>query len=158
MAITINKKMNYALDNLLDRQDYLVTQANDLARSLGNLTTFQHKVLDYCFSFVTKDDEQDKIYHLTALEIIKHLGLNTSGQNYERVVQAFRGLNEGTAVYMRTMHSDGSRGILMTSLFDYIEVIDTGDIKFSFSRKVAPFVFQLKEKYYSFRLSEYRWD
>ena len=154
MAITINKKMSYAIDKLLDRQDYLVTQANDLARSLGNLTAFEHKVLDYCFSFVTKDDEQDKVYHLTALEIIKHLGLTASGDSYNRVVQAFRGLNEGTALYMQTQEPEGRRGILMTSLFDYIKVIDTGDIEFSFSRKVAPYVLQLKEKYYSFRLSE----
>lgn len=154
MTIVSNKKMSGALTKLLDRQDYLVTQANDLARSLGNLSTFEHKVLDYCFSYVQKDDDVSKVYELTALEIIKHLGLNTSGENYGRVAQAFKGLNEGTAIYMRTSHSDGSHGLLMTSLFSHIELIDTGSIKFSFNQLVAPYVFQLRERFYSFRLSE----
>ena len=65
MALTSNKKVNVALAGLLDRQDYLVTQANDLARSLGNLSTFQHKVLDYCFSYVTANDNANTVYHLT---------------------------------------------------------------------------------------------
>jgi hypothetical protein len=154
MAIVGNKKMSGALTTLLDRQDYLVTQANDLARSLGNLSTFEHKVLDYCFSYVQKGDDASKVYELTALEIIKYLGLNTSGENYGRVGQAFKGLNEGTAIYMRTSHPDGSHGLLMTSLFSHIELIDTGNIKFSFNQLVAPYVFQLKERFYSFRLSE----
>lgn len=47
-----NKKMDTAMNDLLSRQDYLVTQANELARSFGNLKTFEHKILDYCFSFV----------------------------------------------------------------------------------------------------------
>lgn|GEM_PF-4014131 len=31
------------------RQDYLVTQANDLARSFGNLKTFEHKSVRLLF-------------------------------------------------------------------------------------------------------------
>jgi plasmid replication initiation protein len=154
MAVVDNKKMSGALTKLLDRQDYLVTQANDLARSLGNLTTFEHKVLDYCFSYVQKDDDPSKVYHLSALEVIKHLGLNTSGDSYARVVAAFKGLNESTAIYMQTSKPDGRKGILMTSLFSHIEVIEDGEIEFGFNQLVAPYVFQLKERFYSFRLSE----
>ena len=32
-----DKKMDVALNNVLTRQDYLVTQGNDLARAFGNL-------------------------------------------------------------------------------------------------------------------------
>lgn len=154
MALTSNKKVNVALAGLLDRQDYLVTQANDLARSLGNLSTFQHKVLDYCFSYVTANDNANTVYDLTTLEIIHHLGLNTSGDSYKRVVKAFKALNENTAIYMRTTEPDGKHGILMTSLFAYIKVIDDGRVEFKFSATVAPFVFQLKRQFYSFHLSE----
>ena len=49
MVVT-NSKVNNALDSMLSREDYLVTQGNDLARSFGNLSAFQHKVLDFCFS------------------------------------------------------------------------------------------------------------
>ncbi|WP_203634088.1 replication initiation protein [Lacticaseibacillus suibinensis] len=154
MAVVGNKKMNGALDKLLDRQDYLVTQANDLARSLGNLSTFEHKVLDYCFSYVKKDDDASKVYHLSALEVINHLGLNKSGDSYARVVAAFKGLNESTAIYMQSTEPDGRKGILMTSLFSHIKVIEDGEIEFGFNQLVAPYVFQLKERFYSFRLSE----
>ena len=37
MSMVENKKAKNALENLLDRQTYLVTQANELARAFGNL-------------------------------------------------------------------------------------------------------------------------
>ncbi|WP_290079621.1 replication initiation protein [Lactobacillus taiwanensis] len=153
MAIISNKKMDVALDNLLSRQDYLVTQANELAKSLGNLRTFEHKVLDYCFSYVTREDQNDKVYELTINEIVNHLGLTISGQNYKRVVVAFKKLNENTATYIRILEDD-VEGILMSSLFDYIKIMKDGRIKFRFSSQVAPYIFHLKEKFYAFRLSE----
>lgn len=89
MAVIQHKKMDKAMDSLLSRQNYLVTQANDLARSFGNLTTFEHKVLDYCFSFVKVEDTSDQTYRVHMIDIIHHLGLNSSGKNYQRVGEAF---------------------------------------------------------------------
>lgn len=153
MAIVENRKMDKAVDELLSRQEYLVTQANDLAKSFGNLTVFEHKVLDFCFSFVQRDDVPTKEYSVKAKDILKHLGLNLSGFNYKRVAKAFKGLNEKTAIYM-LVRDEGEQGILMTSLFSDIMLLKSGKIKFQFSPKVAPFVFQLKEHFYSFKLSE----
>lgn len=153
MATVQHGKMDKAMSGLLSRQNYLVTQANDLARSFGNLTTFEHKVLDYCFSFVKAEDTRDHTYTAHMLDIIHHLGLNTSGKNYQRVGEAFRALNTKTAIYLRT-YKNGKKGIVMTSLFDYIEVIEDGKIEFQFSKKVAPYVFELKQNFYSFKLSE----
>lgn len=153
MAVVQNKKMDKTISNLLSRQNYLVTQANDLARSFGNLTTFEHKVLDYCFSFVKAEDTSKHTYTVHMLDIIRHLGLNSSGKNYQRVGEAFRALNTKTAIYLRT-YKNGKSGIIMTSLFDYIEIIEDGKIEFQFSKKVAPYVFELKQNFYSFKLSE----
>lgn len=153
MAFIENQKMDKTINNLLSRQNYLVTQANDLAKSFGNLTTFEHKVLDYCFSFVKAEDTQDQKYVVQMLDIIRHLGLNKSGKNYQRVGEAFRALNTKTAIYMRT-YKNGKNGIIMTSLFDYIEIVEDGKIEFQFSQKVAPYVFELKQNFYSFKLSE----
>ncbi len=153
MAVVQNRKMDTAISNLLSRQNYLVTQANDLARSFGNLTTFEHKVLDYCFSFVKAEDTSEHTYTVHMLDIIRHLGLNSSGKNYQRVGEAFRALNTKTAIYLRT-YKNGKNGIIMTSLFDYIEIIEDGKIEFQFSKKVAPYVFELKQNFYSFKLSE----
>lgn len=154
MAVLENKKADKALNNLLSRQEYLVTQANDLARSFGNLTVFEHKVLDYCFSFVQSSDAPNKVYKVNSKDILRHLGLNLSGFNYGRVIKAFKSLNEKTAIYMLTTMSDGSQGILMTSLFNHIAIGKSGLTEFRFSEDVVPFVFQLKEHFYSFKLSE----
>lgn len=153
MAIVQNKKIDKTISSLLSRQNYLVTQANDLARSFGNLTTFEYKVLDYCFSFVKAEDTSDQTYTIQMIDILRHLGLNSSGKNYQRVGEAFRALNTKTAIYLRS-YKNGMNGIIMTSLFDYIEVLEDGKIEFQFSKKVAPFVFELKQNYYSFKLSE----
>ena len=48
-------KSENAFEGLMSRQDYLVVQANDLAKAFGNLKAFEHKLLDYCFSYVTKE-------------------------------------------------------------------------------------------------------
>lgn len=154
MAIVQKKKVDLALKDLLSRQDYLVTQANDLAKAFGNLTAFQHKVLDYCFSYVQKDDHQDKIYEANLIDIIHHLGLRASGDSYKRVVEALRALDLKTSIYMRTIEDDGRKGILMTHLFDHVKIIEDGKFEFRFSRDVEPYVFQLKSHFYSFKLSE----
>lgn len=150
----VNKKMDLAMNDLLSRQDYLVTQANDLARSFGNLTAFEHKVLDFCFSFVEKEHTSDHVYRTTVLDIIHHFGLGASGRNYQRVANAFKALNSKTAIYLRKIRPDGTRSIVMTSLFNYIELVETGEFEFQFTKPVAPYIFQLKERFYSFKLSE----
>lgn len=149
-----NRKIDHAMSNLLSRQDYLVTQANDLAKAFGSLTTFEHKVLDFCFSYVQASDDVNTVYQVNSKDILRHLDLNQSGNNYHRVIKAFKGLNEKTAIYMLIHDEEGNKGILMTSLFDSIEIMNNGKTKFSFSRKIAPYVFQLKKNFYSFKLSE----
>ncbi|WP_269448422.1 replication initiation protein [Limosilactobacillus fastidiosus] len=149
-----NSKVNKALDNLLSREDYLVTQANDLARSFGNLTALQHKILDFCFSFVQKDDNRRKMYQDDLINLIHHLGLNNSGDSYKRVAESLRMLDLKTNIYLLTIEPDGRRGILMTHLFDHVKVIEDGKFEFRFSEDVAPYVFQLRKNFYSFHLSE----
>ncbi|WP_434784269.1 replication initiation protein [Levilactobacillus brevis] len=63
--MTKNKKAQKALDKLLSRQDYLVVQGNDLAKSFGGLKAFEQRVLDYCFSFVQEDDTANKTYEVS---------------------------------------------------------------------------------------------
>ncbi|MEN2682246.1 replication initiation protein [Lacticaseibacillus paracasei] len=154
MSNTINRKQNLALQDLLSRQDYLITQGNDLARAFGNLSAFEHKILDYCFSFVKQDSVLTENFTANTIDILHHLALNASGQNYHRVADAFKRLNENTALYMAITTPKGKRGIRMTSLFSRIDIIEDGEIKFKFSEDAAPYVFQLRKNYYSFHLSE----
>jgi len=64
-----NKKAELALSDLLSRQDYLVVQGNDLAKSFGGLKSFEQRVLDYCFSYVTRDSKINGKYSLIMLKI-----------------------------------------------------------------------------------------
>jgi len=111
-------------------------------------------VLDYCFSFVTKDDSKDKIYELYFHDLVRHLGLTKFGTDHSRIAHAFKRLNQETAIYMRTTEPDGKKGILMTHLFSYIKIIEDGRVEFRFGQEVAPYIFHLKEQFYSFKLSE----
>lgn len=149
-----NSKSEKAFNNLLSRQDYLVVQANDLAKAFGNLKAFEHKLLDYCFSYVTKESTVRDVFKVSSKEILKHFGLNVSGKNYERVARGFKALNENTALYFPETTTDGKRSVVMGQLFSYIKFIENGEVEFRFSELAAPYVFALRSQYYSFKLSE----
>lgn len=140
--------------DLLSRQEYLVTQSNDLAKAFGNLTLLEHRLLDYCFSFVQKDDSQEARYETTVLDVIRHFGLATSGKTYKMIFKTFQSLMRKTALCLLVQEDDGTRSILMTGLFQSIKFNETSKIIFQFNTDVAPYIFQLKSKFYSFRLSE----
>lgn len=146
-------KAENAFDNLLSRQDYLVVQANDLAKAFGNLKAFEHKLLDYCFSYVTKESNVTDTFVVSTKEVLKHFGLNTSGYNYERVARGFKALNENTALYF-AITKNGKKGIRMGQLFSMIEFIESGEASFRFSEFAAPYVFALRSQFYSFKLAE----
>ena len=44
------KKLYIAFESLVTRKEYVVFQANDLAKAFGNLTTKQHRLLDFATS------------------------------------------------------------------------------------------------------------
>ena len=146
-------KAENAFDNLLSRQDYLVVQANDLAKAFGNLKAFEHKLLDYCFSYVTKESNVTDTFVVSTKEVLKHFGLNTSGYNYERIARGFKALNENTALYF-AITKNGKKGIRMGQLFSMIEFIESGEVSFRFSEFAAPYVFALRSQFYSFKLAE----
>lgn len=146
-------KSENAFEGLLSRQDYLVVQANDLAKAFGNLKAFEHKLLDYCFSYVTKESNVTDTFVVTTKEVLKHFGLNTSGYNYERVARGFKALNENTALYF-AIEKNGKKGIRMGQLFSMIEFMENGEVSFRFSEFSAPYVFALRSQFYSFKLAE----
>lgn len=153
MIFLKNKKAEFALNSLLSRQNYLVVQGNDLAKSFGGLKSFEQRILDYCFSYVKKDSMPNDEYEVSSLEIIKHFNLNTSGDSYSRITNAFKRLNENTALYLPIVE-DGVNGILMTQLFSRIKFLENGVVRFRFSEDAAPLIFDLKEHFYSFKLNE----
>ncbi|OHO37177.1 replication initiation protein [Streptococcus sp. HMSC034E12] len=146
-------KSENAFEGLMSRQDYLVVQANDLAKAFGNLKAFEHKLLDYCFSYVTKESTATDTFTTNVKEVLKNFGLNASGFNYERVARGFKALNENTALYLPIVEN-GVKGILMTQLFRKIKFLANGEVEFIFSEDAAPYVFALRSQFFSFKLAE----
>ncbi|WP_424744326.1 replication initiation protein [Lactiplantibacillus sp. YT640] len=138
----------------MSRQDYLVVQGNDLAKSFGGLKSFEQRVLDYCFSFVSENDIADKMYEVSVLEVIRHFGLSASGNSYQRAAKALKTLSENIALYLPKTLPSGERGILMTQLFDTLFFGEAGTVQFRFSPNAAPLVFDLKKNFYSFHLQQ----
>lgn len=103
----MKQKAELALTDLLSRQDYLVVQGNDLAKSFVDLKLFEQRLLDYCFSFFTRDPKLDDEYEVSDLEIIKYFGLNTSGENYRRIAESFKRINESAVIYFSLARAYG---------------------------------------------------
>lgn len=148
------RKTDQVLQELISRSEYLIVQGNDLAKAFGNLKAFEHKLLDYCFSFVTKDSQPNECFRADSHSILKQFGLNTSGQNYQRIANSFKSLNENTALYFSNIREDGKKSIIMSQLFSFIEFIENGIVEFKFSEIAQPYVFDLKKNFYSFHLRE----
>lgn len=149
-----NRKSSKVFDELLSRQEYLVVQGNDLAKAFGSLTAFEHKLLDYCFSFVSRDSRYTDVFEVNSIEIFKNFGMQKTGLNYDRVIKAFKRLNEHTALYLPIVKYDGTEAIVMTQLFSEIIFDKKGKIEFKFSERAIPLVFDLKQNFYSFHLRE----
>lgn len=140
------------------RGQYLVWQANDLAKAFGKLTLFEHQILDYCISYVRKDDEQDTSYTTTATEVLEYLGLDDAGSNYRRLGVALKKLKNDTPLLLPIYEDNDPNkellGVSLSALFDEINTMKTGEIEFVFSKRARPLLFDLKKKFYTFRLEE----
>lgn len=151
----MTKKLELSLQKqLLRKQEFLVTQANDLAKAFGNLSNQEHRLLDYMMAEVQPHDAIDTTYHITILELRKFFGLTDGGKTYENLIKSMKNLNEKTALYIPHKRKDGTQAVIMTSLFSYIDFGADGNIYYKFGEMVAPFVFKLKKNFYSFRLLE----
>lgn len=154
-GIIHKRKLSLDIQELLSRQQYIVVQANDLAKAFGRLTAFEHRLLDYCVSCISKDSAYDDAYYIRIKNVLKSFGLNASGKNYQRVIKAFLDFQgDKTRLCIEIKKENGSVGVRLTQLFDHIDLYEDGTIDFQFSYLLGPLLFDLKKNFYSLRLSE----
>lgn len=145
----INKKLDVALEELSKRQDYVVFQANDLAKAFGNLTTKQHRLLDFATSFIQKDSKPTDEYQTTFLDVLHHFGLTASGASYSYIAKSFQELYDKTNILVKKGDS-----LILTRLFGEVEFNrENGTITFDFSKTILPYLVELQENYYAINLS-----
>lgn len=152
------KKKNELAISEVVRGRYVVSQANDLAKAFGNLKTFEHRILDYCISFIKKDDDKESTYVTSYKKILDYLELEDSGTNYARTTRALKRLQKETSLLL-PIYEDEDRdkallGFSLGSLFEKISFMVDGSIEFVFSKQSRPFLFDLKKKFFTFKLEE----
>ena len=141
------------------RGKYLVSQANELAKSFGKLSLFEHRVLDYCTSFVKKDDDKETLYTNNIRDMVEYFDLDSSsGANFKRLGNSLKKLKYDTPLLL-PIYQDGDPtqeiiGVSMTELFEEINIMKTGEVTFAFSKRAQPLLFDLKKKFYAFKLEE----
>ncbi|ARE09809.2 hypothetical protein UC317_0671 [Lactococcus lactis subsp. lactis] len=144
-----NKKLDSAFESLVSRQEYVVFQANDLAKAFGNLTTKQHRLLDFATSYVTKNSTFLDTYETTFSEVLKHFGLTASGSNYAYIAKSFKELYEKTNLMIQKNDS-----LVLARLFGNVSFDrDKGTISFDFDKYVLPYLVELKENFYAINLA-----
>lgn len=152
-------KITNKLDNdpirfkeLVNRQDYLVVQSNDLAKTFGNLSTLEHKLLDYCFSHVKKGDKSDTAYFLEMADLELHFGYELGGNRYKDIFKAFSKLESDTAFYYQSL--EFGEPVLLKGRLLQIGITKNKQIMFRFREEARRFVFELANNYYLFSLAE----
>ena len=148
-------KSDYAVSNLLGREDYLIVKHNDLAKAFGRLNRKELQLLDFTLSFVTEDSQPLEVYETSLKDITKIYGLNTSGANYKYTADMLKSLSNKDTLYLYGCDEVNGESITMVSLFDFIKIYkDSAKVEFSFSRHILPYILGLKRNYYSFKLRE----
>lgn len=155
----MSKKGTELIMSEVMRGKYLVSQANELAKSFGKLSLFEHRVLDYCTSFVKKDDDKETLYTTNIRDMVEYFDLDSSsGANFKRLGNSLKKLKYDTPLLL-PIYQDGDPtqeiiGVSMTELFEEINIMKTGEVSFAFSKRAQPLLFDLKRKFYAFKLEE----
>ena len=155
----MSKKGTELIMSEVMRGKYLVSQANELAKSFGKLSLFEHRVLDYCTSFVKKDDDKETLYTTNIRDMVEYFDLDSSsGANFKRLGNSLKKLKYDTPLLL-PIYQDGDPtqeiiGVSMTELFEEINIMKTGEVTFAFSKRAQPLLFDLKKKFYAFKLEE----
>lgn len=148
------KKKNELVVSEIMRGRYLVTQKNNLAKSFGKLNVFEHKLLDYCISFIRNKDDSNTRYETTTKHVLEYFQLELSGKNYIRTANAFRRLLEGTTLSIPRFERGKLIGVEFVNLFEKVYFGVNGTVEFTFSSDLKADLFALKRDFYAFRLEE----
>ncbi|MFZ2484137.1 MAG: replication initiation protein [Streptococcus parauberis] len=158
----------YLLQKAIDRDSYQVFQANDMAKSFGKLKTFEHRMLDYCTSFITLDSKKTDIFTFTTAEVMKYFGLPDKGDSYNLIQETLNTLKNKTNLYLPIYKKDTETdeyildkynrkikiGNVYTSTLSSIYYYDEGLIGIDFSPNIFPFLFELKRDFYTLSMRE----
>lgn len=161
------------LDKLISRDGYVSSQDNGISGSFADLTAFEHKMFDYCVSFIRRDSKVGEEYTLEILEVLKYFNLTEGGGNYKRVIGAIKKLKY-TPLYLPKFkmreNENGEQefcydennkripeGWFFTSVLgEKVSVNFDGTITFNFSVQASPYLYQLRRDFYQLKMRDLR--
>lgn len=133
------------------RQLYVV-KANDLIRKTRyNLTTQQQKILLYAISKIRREDPPETEYEINIDELCEACGINidqTGGYYYQSIKRDLKTLHDNS---MWVKMPDGME-VLVSWIQGAAIVPLCGTVYVSFNRRIAPYLFDLKERYTQYKL------
>ena len=132
-------------------REYFVVKSNELIqKGRYNLTTQQQKIVLYAISKIKKNDDPATLYELSIEEICSVCGFNISGGSYyQNLKQDMRKLT--TPVWIQ--FPDKSEWTV--SWFSDVGIVPlSGTVYVRFHQKIWDFLFDLKERYTQYHLSE----
>ena len=123
----------------------LIVKHNDLIQARYNLSLNEQKVILYAASQIDRDRDDFNIITISVKEFTELLG--TTQERYTE----FKGIAESLISKTLYINKDGSE--LVTSWLSSMEYItDKGVIELEFSRKLIPYLLQLKERFTRYQL------
>lgn len=130
-------------------QFVFVYQKNDLATALGRLSILEQKIFDYCTSFIEKSDDGKDVYVVSVFDMMKGLKLRNSGNNKVRVINAYIKLIKQSFMAWNVEENIFSPFNIFN--FSHSGIDPKNEImKFQFSKKIQPYLFFLKNRYYAY--------
>lgn len=132
-------------------REYFVVKSNELIqKGRYNLTTQQQKIVLYAISKIKKNDDPRKLYELSIEEICSVCGFNISGGSYyQNLKQDMRKLT------MPVWIQFPDKSEWTVSWFSDVGIVPlSGTVYVRFHEKIWDFLFDLKERYTQYHLSE----
>lgn len=131
-------------------RNYYVVKANQLiTKSRYSLSAQQQKILLYLISHIKPDDEIGTIYDFSIKDFAKVCGYDiSSGYYYPLIKDDIKKLRDASS----WIEIDKDREVLFSWLNTVELNKNSGKIKVSFHSTVAPYLFQLRERYTQYNL------
>ncbi|MBU8908124.1 replication initiation protein [Desertibacillus haloalkaliphilus] len=126
--------------------EYWVNQHNTLLQTPNNLTIQERRIIYTLASLIQPEDEDFQIHRIRVKDLADMLGIKEKNF-YSKVSKVIKGLRN-KEITIKTEHSTLEMKWLASS--EYFD--KKGMVELEFSRKMAPFLLQLKENYTPFKL------
>lgn len=136
--------------SLTQDRRWTVAKSNDIIRNTRySLSVQQQKILLYLISKIKPDDLGNEEYVFDIQEYCRVVGLSTNGAYYPILKQQLKDLRD-SSVWIKIDRQE----ILLAWLNTVIIDEGSGLVRIKFHETVQPYLFELKERYVSYRLSE----